>query len=205
MAEKIPSKNWFYCWMTRVLLERVTDFVFWHANKNANPNCKLRIEYSERGGLSYSQMKAYYAWLKWKSDASANFLSSGDLKWPVMDASLLKVYNHKQRAGLQLADIVASSFFKAMDVYDTKECDPQFAKALHPRMAHYRDTKDGLISGYGLKLLPSFKRLTLLPEQTEIFRYYGYPKEWWDPDPSNPRAYRSFSYSNNRPHERHHN
>ncbi|WP_372914764.1 DUF3800 domain-containing protein, partial [Sandarakinorhabdus sp.] len=26
-AGKIPSSNWFYCWMTRLLLERVTRFV----------------------------------------------------------------------------------------------------------------------------------------------------------------------------------
>jgi hypothetical protein len=26
-AAQIPSKNWFYCWLTRVLLERITEFI----------------------------------------------------------------------------------------------------------------------------------------------------------------------------------
>ena len=65
-AGKIPSKNWFYCWMTRVLLERVTDFIEWHSIKEYGSPKKLRVEYSIRGGLSYSQMSAYYTWLKMK-------------------------------------------------------------------------------------------------------------------------------------------
>jgi hypothetical protein len=37
------------------------------------------------------------------------------------------------------------------------------------------------ISGYGVKLMPSFGKALLLPKQGEIFRHYGYPKQWWAP------------------------
>jgi hypothetical protein len=93
----------------------------------------------------------------------------------------MRVYPHLEREGLQLADAVASAFFKACDKYDTGNCDPQYAKLLRDRMAREPDTKSGKISGYGLKLLPNFGKARLEPDQAEIFRYYGYPNQWWDP------------------------
>lgn len=196
-AAEIPSKNWFYCWLTRILLERVTHWVKMRSLLDHGEVKKLRIEYSERGGLSYSQMTAYYEWLRMKSDAANLYLPLGDLSWEVMHRDLLKVYHHAARPGLQLADIVASSFFKACDVYDTGGCDHQFAMILRDRMA--RDLKLGFnyISGYGVKLLPSLPEAKLLPEQREIFQWYGYPRQWWDPDPTNPKAYRPATWLDN--------
>ena len=41
---------------------------------------------------------------------------------------------------------------------------------------------DGLISGYGVKLMPGLGRLKCRtkPKQLEVFREYGYPIQWWD-------------------------
>lgn len=178
-AGKIPSSNWFYCWMTRLLLERVTKFVFDRSMKEHGEPKKLRIEYSARGGLRYSQMHAYYEWMKLKK---VPYLPWGNLKWEVMDKDLLKVFPHLERSGLQLADVVASAFFKACDKYDTGACDPQFAKLLKPRMGREPDTKTGQISGFGLKLMPGFKKANLDADQAAIFKHYGYPKQWWCPE-----------------------
>ena len=185
-AEIIPSRNWFYCWMSRILLERVTDFVEWRSIKDYGEPKKLRVEYSIRGGLSYSQMNAYYPWLKMTGPTENLYLPMGNLRWSVMDSNLLKIYAHQERAGLQLADVVASAFFKAADTHNTGGCDPRFAKLLAPRMARYRDRPSNLVSGYGVKLLPSLSKAKLTAEQTEIFGHYGYPRQWWDPDSSNP-------------------
>ena len=180
-ASKIPSQCWFYCWMTRILLERVSRFVKDRSIEEFGEPRKLRIEYSARGGLRYSQMHAYYAWLKLKR--SNPFLPWGNICWDVMDYNLLKVYPHWQREGLQLADIVASAFHKACDKYDNpKGCDPQYAKILKPRMGREPNVTSGQISGYGVKLLPNFKKALLDSDQAEIFKYYGYPKQWWDPE-----------------------
>lgn len=65
-AGKIPSQCWFYCWMTRVLLERVTRFVLHRPLLDYGEPRYLRIEYSARGGLRYDQMNAYYEWLRMK-------------------------------------------------------------------------------------------------------------------------------------------
>lgn len=179
-AGKIPSSNWFYCWMTRILLERVTRFV---GEKSAGSNTPrhLRIEYSARGGLKYSQMSAYYEWMRGKR--LSPFLPWGNIVWDVMHPGLLKVFPHQDREGLQLADIVASAFFKACDKHDTGACDPTFAKLLKPRMARDTDRAGGQIAGYGVKLLPSFAKAKLDHDQAEIFRFYGYPRQWWE-DPT---------------------
>ena len=187
-AEQIPSKNWFYCWMTRLLLERVTNFTEAKSLVDHNTVKKLKIEYSARGGLSYAQMGAYYEWLKMKSSANNLFLPMGDLHWKVMHRDLLKVHSHHQRAGLQLADCVSGAFFKACDIYDTGGCNPQFAKILKPRMARHPDTADGRVSGYGVKLMPKWNVARLQQDQQEIFRFYGYPRQWWAPASLDPPA-----------------
>ncbi len=184
LASKIPSQNWFYCWMTRLLLERITDFVQWHSMKEYKEIRKIKIEYSNRGGLSYSQMSAYYRWISYQGDNT--FLRFGKIFWETISPDLLKVYPHYERSGLQLADVVASAFFKACDQFNTGSCDPRFAKALRPRMARARDATTETVSGYGVKLMPSLGKAELLPEQAEIFKYYGYPRQWWAPDPSDP-------------------
>ncbi|WP_347272072.1 hypothetical protein [Sphingomonas sp. CARO-RG-8B-R24-01] len=182
-ASNIPSNSWFYCWLTRVLLERVTDFVHAASMRKYGEPKLMKLEYSERGGLSYSQMHAYYEWLRLKSASGAVplYIPWGNLEWSVMHRDLMTVFNHKERDGLKLPDIAASAFFKALDIHDTGACDPAFAKLLAPAMARSPERK--LTCGYGVKLLPNWRTLDrfAVPEpQREILRYYGYPgPQWW--------------------------
>jgi hypothetical protein len=48
-------------------------------------------------------------------------------------------------------------------------------------MAREPDNQSGAISGFGVKLLPSFARAKLDSDQEQIFKYYRYPRQWWDP------------------------
>jgi hypothetical protein len=172
--------NWFYCWLTRLLLERVTYWVDKRSREEFGAPRKVKLVYSVRGGLSYSQMNAYFELLRIK-DGDLK-LPLGRIHWSVIDRNLVELHNHDDRAGLQLADIVASAFFKACDKYDTGACDPQFAMLLAPRMARDPDRLSGSICGFGVKLLPKWSVARLLPEQQTIFRHYGYPgRQWWDP------------------------
>jgi hypothetical protein len=165
-------------------LERVTKFVYDRAIAEYGEARRLRIEYSARGGLRYSQMAAYYEWMKLKKHNP--FLPWGRIYWEVMDSDLLRVYPHMDREGLQLADVVASAFFKACDKYDTGACDPTFAKLLRPRMAREPDkARGGQFSGFGVKLMPSMRKAKLDPDQAEIFKFYGYPSQWWCPEAFN--------------------
>jgi hypothetical protein len=180
-AEKYPSPNWFYAWLSRLLLERVTYFIREKSIEQHREIKKVRLEFSERGGLTYASLNTYFEWLKMKSTGGSMFLPLGDIVWDTMHHDLLHIYPHKQRAGLQLADTVASAFFKACDYCDTGECDPEFARLLNPRMCRVPDAHGGDVSGYGVKLMPRFKIAELRPEQAAIFTYYGYPKQWWAP------------------------
>jgi hypothetical protein len=182
-AAQIPSQSWFYCWLTRVLLERVTDSVLAASQKRYDAPKFVKLEFSERGGLSYSQMHAYYEWIRMKS---ANgrvplYLPWGKVEFDVLHQDLFRVYNHRERAGLKLADIAASAFFKAIDCYDTLDRDASFAKALGRCMA--KSPVSGQIGGYGVKLWPSWTKLTkevgVPPDQLEIFSHFGYPSNYW--------------------------
>jgi hypothetical protein len=189
-AAQIPSQNWFYCWLTRVLLERVTHFVAADSRKRFGEIKRVKLVYSKAGGLSYPQMAAYYEWIRDKSRNNNQYLRMGDIQYETIHSRLLEVRDHKSELRLGLADAVASAFYKACDKRDTGACDARFAKLLEPRIAHAGDVQNGLMSGYGVKLFPSLRKAALDKDQSEIFRHYGYPKQWWQekraPDPFVP-------------------
>jgi len=189
-AGKVPSQNWFYCWITRLLLERITRFVAEDSIKRFGTVRRVKLVFSKAGGLSYAQMAAYYEWLRDKNRNDNQFLKDGDLIYETIHSHLLEVRDHKADARLTLPDAVASAFYKACDKHDTGACDITFAKLLAKRMGAMPDTPRGQVSGYGLKLMPGWIRANLDADQKEIFRYYGYPRQWWEnrraPDPSAP-------------------
>jgi hypothetical protein len=191
-AEKYENTNWFYAWLTRLLLERVTHFVREKSLEQFQEIKKVRLEFSSRGGLTHPSLNTYFEWLKMKSRGGDMVLPLGDLAWDTMHRDLLHIYSTKQRAGLQLADTVASAFFKACDHLDTGECDPSYAKLLSPRMCRVSDRVGGAVSGYSVKLMPAFGKAKLLPEQAAIFTHYGYPKQWWAPNSAPSATYPAF-------------
>ncbi len=181
-ASLVPSDNWFYCWMTRVLLERISDFVRADSIKRYGEPRRVKLEYSERGGLRYSQMQAYYEWINMKSSGGSLplYLPWGRVHFDVLHHELFQVFRHQLRDGLKLPDIVASAFFKAVDVHDTGACNHEFAKLLGPRMAMSPDTHQ--VGGYGVKLLPGWRTLSQFrvpANQKAIFRHFGYPMNYW--------------------------
>lgn len=182
MTQLLPNDNWYYCWMTRILLERITDFVAVNSARKHGQVEKVKLVFSERGGLRYSQMHAYFEWINMKSAGGGVplFIPWGHVDFRCLDRDLLSVYAHREVPALKLPDIVASAFFRAVDVLDVPVRDASFAKLLKPRMA--ADPKSRMISGYGVKLLPNWRTLNQFKvpdDQREILRYYGYPAQWW--------------------------
>ena len=182
MTALLPQDNWFYCWMTRVLLERVTDFVAKNSERKFGDVRRVKLVYSERGGLRYSQMHAYYEWINMKSVGGKVplFLPWGYVDFRCLHRDLLSVYQHKELPALKMPDITSSAFFRAVDVLDVPQRDASFAKLLKPRIA--ADPISRMIAGYGVKLMPNMRTLDkyrVPSEQREILRYYGYPQQWW--------------------------
>jgi hypothetical protein len=54
----------FYAWMSRLLLEQVTNFVGQRTFIDYNMTTKLRVEFSDRGGLEIRQFRNYFDYLR---------------------------------------------------------------------------------------------------------------------------------------------
>lgn len=169
-AEKRGGRQWFYNFCVRLLMERVTDFCYRDATKRFQ-NCRyLRVIFSKRGGHSYGQTKAYWEVLKNQSRAGTTVLAKRVINHEVLRFNLVDYVPHWQNAGLQLADIVASSFFQASNTLGSNwSTDP--ASQLRPRMAR----EGSVIADYGLVLQPTPPwKANLTDDQKIIFRSYGY-------------------------------
>ncbi len=170
------NKSWPYWFLSRLLLERVTAFCEQKVPSEYRGQHKLRIIFSKRGGMNYADFRRYMEKLQRQSRAGMLVLNQGDLSWSVVDLDELFVLDHKDRAGLQLADIVASAFFQAVEVHRPSGCDPTYAKLLEPQVA--RD-EHGHVLGFGIKTMPDPHMMSLSPEQKDLFEFYGYAKNGW--------------------------
>lgn len=171
-----PEKNWFYQWMSRVLLERVTEFCAAISQRRHREHRTVRLIFSRRGGLSRDRLQAYIGLLKFQSETNSLYLPTRRLVPSVIDLNEIHVHDHKARAGLQLADAVASAFYQAVSMERGVSCEPQFAKLLKPRI--YRRL-NGRILDNGLKPFPGLRKMNLHPQQREIFEFYGFPQKEW--------------------------
>ena len=173
-AERVSSQQWFYNFCLRLLLERITHFCYAHAKSDRANGRFLKIMYSQRGGHSYGQTVAYHELLKNQAKAGALVLTKRRIFWEVLDWRLAEAVSHKLCAGAQLADVVASSFYQAVDTLPPTKWNNEFAKLLQPIVA----TDDGLHLNYGLALQPTPPyKAKLTDQQKEIFEFYGY-KFW---------------------------
>jgi hypothetical protein len=173
-AERVSSQQWFYNYCLRLLLERVTHFCYQNAQSEGTERRPLKIIYSERGGHSYGQTIAYQELLRNQAKGGTLFLTKRRIMWEVLDWRLAEPASHKSSAGAQLADVVASSFYQAMDTLPPTKWDNEFAKLLKPIIAK----DDGFFFNYGLALQPTPpSKAKLTDQQKEIFEFYGY-KFW---------------------------
>lgn len=175
------DKNWFYWWLVRCLLERVTEECELRAPGRFHDR-KLRIIFSRRGGMNYSHFREYLKKLEWQSQTNSMYLSLWDIRWSIIDHNEIHAHDHKSMAGLQLADVVASAFYQAVAETPKRPCEPEFARILHRTVAYKTKTagsgnKYRRRFDYGVKLLPSLSRAELTPSQKEIFEFYKAP-DW---------------------------
>jgi hypothetical protein len=170
-AERYSAQQWFYNFCLRLLLERVTHFCYEHAKSQGADGRLLKMVYSERGGHSYGQTTAYHELLKNQAKAGALVLTKRRIFWEVLDWRLAEAVSHKSNAGAQLADVVASAFYQAVDTLPPTKWNNEFAKLLKPIVA----MEDGHYFNYGFALQPTPPaKAKLTEQQKEIFEFYGY-------------------------------
>jgi hypothetical protein len=172
------NRSWIYWFLARLLLERVTEYCEDHITLDRRGADKLRIIFSRRGGLMYADFNAYLTKLYWQSRLRSLTLGYKDIKWSVVDWEEIRVLDHKDRAGLQLADVIAGAFYQAVEMNrgEAKECDPSCAKLLKPLIAA---RSNGWTIGYGLKPMPIPEAMSLVESQKALFEFFGFPKAGW--------------------------
>lgn len=166
---RVNKTAWFYCWVSRLLLERISVYCGSRCAKDYGEPRSLRIEFSDRGGVKIDDVRAYYRYLSDQSRMGLLYNSYFDLDWSVMDLDQIQSRPNNMRAGLQLADIAASAFYQAVEPDGSGNVTAVYAKTLAPRMVR---NKYGRISGVGLKVMPRWISSRLPETQREIFRFY---------------------------------
>lgn len=131
----------------------------------------VRVEFSDRGGVNIDDIKLYYRYLSEQSRMGMLFNDWFDLSWPVVDVEQITSHPNRMRAGLQLADGVASAFYQALERGSDGTVKPQFAKMLLPRMCQ-RPGAGGRRYGYGVKVMPTWIPTRLPPDQCDIIKFY---------------------------------
>ncbi|MDE2364263.1 MAG: DUF3800 domain-containing protein [Hyphomicrobiales bacterium] len=154
-AEKVNiNKNArFYAWMSRLLLEQVTNFIGQRTFLDYGETTKLRIEFSDRGGLVIDQFRNYFSYLNNQSLTNSLWIDGYDLDWSVVDTRQMFAFANKDRAGLQLADTVASAFYCGLEQLSANPPNPEYAQLLERRIA--RDDRRTL-NGCGIKFMPKW-------------------------------------------------
>ena len=175
-AAKIPSQQWFYNWCVRLLLERVTAFCDQRTMNDFGERKLIKLEFSRRGGLRYSQTRAYHSYLRFQQQGNKIYLQKREPVTDLLHTDLMEDHPHYTRAGLQLADSVASAFYQAVDCLGPGQWLVEPAKALAPIMAK----ENGRYVDFGVALQPTPPfRANLTPDQQEIFRFYDYDFGKW--------------------------
>ncbi|MCJ8334993.1 MAG: DUF3800 domain-containing protein [Epibacterium sp.] len=167
-AAKAGGKQWFYNWLVRILLERVTDFCNQDCDGKPTADHKIKVLFSQRGGHSYGQTKAYFEWLRLQRSP---VLNKRNIDFRYLSFQLIDYVPHYLEAGLQCADIVASAAFRAVNA-DSPKQSVEAALNLSPIIARneLKETKD-----FGLVLQPTrASELNLSPKQAELFIRYGF-------------------------------
>ena len=159
----IPSgiyteKNQLYFYLSRYLIERISWLCRDLRRQVQEGDGRVKIIFSRRGGLSYDDFRAYLVKLRDTNEPSIQ------INWPVIDIDEIDAQDHAKRAGLQLADIVASSITAGVepDFYDN--CEMRYAQTLKPIIYHRRNN----YLSYGMKFYPGPDRLQLTGQQQQF-------------------------------------
>lgn len=166
---RVNKTAWFYCWMSRLLLERVSAYCGQRCLKDYGEPRSLRIEFSDRGGVKIDDIVAYYHYISEQSRLGIMFNKYFDLDWSVMDINQIISRPNNMRAGLQMSDIAASAFYQSVESDSRLGLNATYAEALAPRMARNRN---GSVYGFGLKVMPRWIPSRLPQPQRRIFDFY---------------------------------
>ncbi len=164
--EKFEEGYRLYFYAVRLLLERVSWLCRDARRADETGDGSAEVVFSNRSGMAYTELRGYLGLLE--DQAAARGVT---IDWTVVRPHQVTAYTSGKRMGLQLADAVASSFFKAVEPSPYGYTEERYARMLQPRVYHRR----GRYLGYGLKFWPGEveSRLQTAPELGWVREVYG--------------------------------
>lgn len=161
----------FYNFCIRILLERVTAFCeAWFIDRRAGVLGPLEIIFATRGGHDFGAFLGYIDTLKFQAENGKLKLKGPGLAPALLDRSLWRSEPAETRAGLQLADTVASAFYQAANVA-SPSWDLGPARALKPIMVGA--TKSRAVNR-GVTVWPLADQAPVPEASRAIFHEFGY-------------------------------
>ena len=141
--EKFVSEaHLLYRYATRYLLERVSWLC---RDRRDQPDEMAKIVFSNRSCMSYGDLRDYLGRLKSRTNEFGVHID-----WTTLDPSGIEARTHDSLMGLQIADAVASSIYKACELTAEGFNEPRYAEMLSDVFYRHK----GQCIGYGLKLWP---------------------------------------------------
>ncbi len=171
--QRVSTQEWFYNSCVKYLLERITEFVEKKSHLDFGKPKHLKLIFSHRGGMRYSQTVTYHDLIKNQARAGLTFHTKREVKPEVMHPNLITSVPHLGNAGPQLADIVTSAFYCAAHARDPKNHFTTPAEILKPVMWG-PGAEERIYADNGVTLMPHVAIAKLSAEQEQIFRYFGY-------------------------------
>jgi hypothetical protein len=162
----------FYNWCTKLLLERVLEFCHLDSIEKNYPLEPIDIIFSEIKSHDYDGMFGYFENMNLQKIQGKGKLRPKFWLPEMMKRENWRVAAHETNAGLQLVDIVASSFLQGANS-NSQSFNPERAKTLKPIIAR---NKNNIIRGNGVTLwpLPRTHGANIPTEARPLFEFYGY-------------------------------
>jgi len=143
--EQFDSRYRLYFYTCRYLIERIS----WHIrdvyNIKSDLSNKILLIFSNRSGMSYNELKAYFSFLQLKSE-----VEDIRIEWQHIDFDLIKAFPPGKLEGLQLADAVAGAFYNAFEDRIPAKHETEYGQILKNKVYRHK----GDFWGYGLKIVP---------------------------------------------------
>lgn len=177
-AARMDTRSPWYNWMFRLLLERCSAYCRSRTMRDYGELRPIRIELASRGGLSAARMRAYLYYLRHQSGNGSLYLKRGDVAWDMINLDEVAVYQARSRAGIQLADTVASAVKQSVEVRPDGALLNDYMPSLWRVVA---EDQRGVVADFGFKLMPSppdLWRIGLTPAQIELFTRCGYARNY---------------------------
>lgn len=163
-VEIFKRKGHLYNYLVRFLLERVTASCAVVARKSGVDNPQLKLVFSRRGGTDYQSIKNY---LELMRDGREKLQPVRSIDWAVLNPENIAVESHGKWAGLQIADVMTSAIFTALEPNYYGNYEHRYALELRNKLIKSRGSMWSKSSALncGLTLIPPYARNPLDDEQ----------------------------------------